>query len=63
MTDHLDPNTYWEKRCNLLDQLLGNLMNRIGNNFPFMQGELSQMFTEWNKSLNLLEEEYKQDEN
>ena len=55
-----DPQTYWEKRCNLLDQVVTRLMAIIGSDVSVerRQALLDEVFTAWNDALDKLNKEY-----
>ena len=53
------PETYWEQRCFINEQILDDIVSVIGNSLPSTQQRLESICTEWDKAINKLEEVYK----
>lgn len=60
LPDHLHPATYWEKRCELLEESVFQILRILSRTAvpPAAAGEISDHVRQWNDLLVRLGEEY-----
>lgn len=59
LAEHLYPVTFWEKRCELLEQSVTALSLILARNLAYMaQSDLQVWNNEWNRLLEALSKEY-----
>lgn len=52
LPEHLHPKTYWEHRCGLTEELIGQLMRRLVRHLPTAaHDDLQSLVDDWAKLL------------
>ena len=53
------PDTYWENRCSINEQVLNHVITVIGNNLPAAQPQLELIIALWGEAIDDIEVEDK----
>lgn len=57
----MEPETYWEQRCNMNEKVMDNFMRLAGQLFPpYMQEQMSVLYEEWAKATDDLDRAFEQ---